>query len=188
MGYSRSIKVSILRRVLPPNNESITKVSEEMGLNDQTIRNWVKQAAGSQLLIEETSPRFINAQEKYLLIKEAASISEAEKGTFLRERGLHSEHLTLWDQELREMMSQKQDLKNQEVKVLKKRVIELETEMRAERDYRASFKASAEMALPAAVCRCITETSSFSHFTCWLCGLHYAAPWVDSELRRRRGR
>jgi len=55
MGYSRSIKVSILRRVLPPNNESITKVSEEMGLNDQTIRNWVKQAAGSQLLIEETS-------------------------------------------------------------------------------------------------------------------------------------
>jgi len=27
----------------------------------------------------------------------------------LRERGLHSEHLTLWDQELREMMNQKQD-------------------------------------------------------------------------------
>ena len=129
MGYSRSIKVSILRRVLPPNNESITKVSKEMGLNDQTIRNWIKQASGSQLLIEETSPRFINAQEKYLLIKEAASISEAEKGTFLRERGLHSEHLTLWDQELREMMSQKQDLKNQEVNVLKKRVIELEKEL-----------------------------------------------------------
>ena len=83
MGYSRSIKVSILRRVLTPNNESITKVSEEMGLNDQTIRNWIKQASGSQLLIEETSPRFINAQEKYLLIKEAASISEAEKGMAL---------------------------------------------------------------------------------------------------------
>ena len=32
MGYSRSIKVSILRRVLPPNNESITKVSEEMSI------------------------------------------------------------------------------------------------------------------------------------------------------------
>jgi len=45
MGYSRSIKVSMLRRVLPPNNERITKVSEETGLNDQTIRNWVKQAA-----------------------------------------------------------------------------------------------------------------------------------------------
>jgi len=129
MGYSRSIKVSILRRVLPPNNESIAKVSQEMGLNDQTIRNWIKQASEGQLLSEETSPRFINAQEKYLLIKEAASISEADKGTFLRERGLHSEHLTLWDQELREMMNQKQDLKNQEVKVLKKRVIELEKEL-----------------------------------------------------------
>jgi transposase-like protein len=62
-------------------------LSPGYSLNDQTIRNWVKQASGSQLLIEETSPRFINAQEKYLLIKEAASISEAEKGTFLRERG-----------------------------------------------------------------------------------------------------
>jgi len=50
MGYSRSIKVSILRRILPPNNASITKVSEEIGLNDQTIRNWIKQASGSQLL------------------------------------------------------------------------------------------------------------------------------------------
>ena len=93
MGYSRAVKVSILRRVLPPNNESIAKVSEEIGLNDQTIRNWVKAASEGQLLSEETSPRFINAQEKYLLIKEAASISEADKGTFLRERGLHSEHL-----------------------------------------------------------------------------------------------
>jgi len=69
MGYSRAVKVSILRRVLPPNNESIAKVSEEMGLNDQTIRNWVKAASEGQLLSEETSPRFINAQEKYLLIK-----------------------------------------------------------------------------------------------------------------------
>ncbi len=129
MGYSRAVKVSILRRVLPPNNESIAKVSEEIGLNDQTIRNWVKAASEGQLLSEETSPRFINAQEKYLLIKEAASISEADKGMFLRERGLHSEHLTLWDQELREMMNQKQDLKNQEVKALKKRVIQLEKEL-----------------------------------------------------------
>jgi transposase-like protein len=129
MGYSRAVKVSILRRVLPPNNESIAKVSEEIGLNDQTIRNWVKAASEGQLLSEETSPRFINAQEKYLLIKEAASISEADKGTFLRERGLHSEHLTLWDQELREMMNQKQDLKNQEVQALKKRVIQLEKEL-----------------------------------------------------------
>jgi len=99
MGYSRAVKVSILRRVIPPNNESIATVSEEMGLNDQTIRNWVKSASECQLLSEETSPRFINAQEKYLLLKEAASISEADKGTFLRERGLHSEHLTLWNQQ-----------------------------------------------------------------------------------------
>ena len=129
MGYSRAVKVSILRRVLPPNNEAINKVSEEMGINDQTIRNWVKTASGDSMKLEESTPRFISAQEKYLLIKEAASIAESDKGSFLRERGLHSEHLTLWDQELRDIMSNKQELKNKEVKELKKRVHDLEKEL-----------------------------------------------------------
>ena len=35
---------------------------------------------------------------------EAAGIEDEQLGAFLRERGLHSEHLTLWDQEFREMV------------------------------------------------------------------------------------
>jgi transposase-like protein len=129
MGYSRAVKVSILRRVLPPNNEGISKVSEEMGITDQTIRNWVKAASRDGVKLEESTPRFMSAQEKYLLIKEAASIPATDKGVFLRERGLHSEHLTLWDQELRDIMNNKQELKNKEVKELKKRVHDLEKEL-----------------------------------------------------------
>jgi transposase len=129
MGYSRAVKVSILKRVLPPNNESIGKVSEEMGIDDQTIRNWIKAATHEGKPLEESSPRVISAQEKYLLLKEAAGIAESDKGSFLRERGLHSEHLTLWDQELRTMINKKQEMKNQEVKELKKRVYQLEKEL-----------------------------------------------------------
>ena len=39
-------------------------------------------------------------KEKYQLVLEAASIDNEQLGLFLRERGLHSEHLTIWDQEL----------------------------------------------------------------------------------------
>jgi hypothetical protein len=68
-------------------------------------------------------------KEKYQLVLEAASIDNDQLGGFLRERGLHSEHITIWDQELREMIEKKNDKKDQELKALKKRNQELEKEL-----------------------------------------------------------
>jgi hypothetical protein len=68
-------------------------------------------------------------KEKYQLVLEAAGIDNEQLGVFLRERGLHSEHLTIWDQELREMIDNKNDKKDQELKALKKRNKELEKEL-----------------------------------------------------------
>ena len=40
MNYSAELKDSLLRRMLPPNNESITKIAREEGISEQTLRNW----------------------------------------------------------------------------------------------------------------------------------------------------
>ena len=40
MNYSPEFKEAMLRRMLPPNNESITKIAKEEGLSEQTLRNW----------------------------------------------------------------------------------------------------------------------------------------------------
>ena len=40
MNYSPELKEAMLRRMLPPNNESITKISKEEGISEQTLRNW----------------------------------------------------------------------------------------------------------------------------------------------------
>ena len=40
MQYSKELKESILRRILPPNSEPIAKVAKESGLAEQTLRNW----------------------------------------------------------------------------------------------------------------------------------------------------
>lgn len=40
MNYSPELKESVLRRILPPNSESITKVDKATGLSEQSIRNW----------------------------------------------------------------------------------------------------------------------------------------------------
>ena len=40
MNYSAEFKESIIRRMLPPNNEAISKIAREEGLSEQTLRNW----------------------------------------------------------------------------------------------------------------------------------------------------
>ena len=131
MRYSRSVKVSILRRVLPPESKSIRSMSKETGISEQTIRNWIIASRDGRMLNEtdEKSPRFYTQKEKYLLLMEAARIPDEALGSFLRERGLHSEHLTLWDQELREMVTKKEEKKAKENRELKKKIKLLEKEI-----------------------------------------------------------
>ena len=131
MGYSRAVMVGVLKKVLPPEARSIVEDSRETGINDQTIRNWVKKSESGILpdSLQESSPRFMSPKEKYQLVLEAAGVDNEQLGGFLRERGLHSEHLTIWDQELREMIDKKNDKKDQELKALKKRNQELEKEL-----------------------------------------------------------
>lgn len=54
MNYSHELIEAILRRFLPPNNESITKVSREEGISEQTLRNWRDKARAQifSLLVE----------------------------------------------------------------------------------------------------------------------------------------
>ncbi len=131
MKYSRSVRVSILKKILPPESRSIRSISKETGISEQTIRNWKEQSKSGIFTSEtdEKNPRSYSSKEKYHIVMEAARLSEEDLGSFLRERGLHSEHLTLWDQELREMIKDRADQKDKELKVRQKRIRELEKEL-----------------------------------------------------------
>ena len=157
MGYSRAVMVGVLKKVLPPEARSIVEVSRETGINDQTIRNWVKKSESGILpdSLQESSPRFMSPKEKYQLVLEAAGVDNEQLGGFLRERGLHSEHLTIWDQELREMIDKKNDKKDQELKALKKRNQELEKEL--QRKEKALAEAAALLLLKKKLATLMTD-------------------------------
>jgi transposase-like protein len=123
--------MSIIKRVLAPEGCSIRSISRETGVSEATIYNWKKQAKAGKLDIDsnDISPRFYSAKEKFHLLMSAAKLPDEELGAFLREHGLHSEHLTLWDQELRESMAENTSKKDQETAQLKKRVRSLEKEL-----------------------------------------------------------
>lgn len=147
MGYSHAVRQSVLKKVLPPERRSVREVSQETGVNEQTIRNWIKRSESGILMEsnQDSCPRFLTPKEKYQLVVEAAGIDDEQLGEFLRQRGLHSEHLTIWDQELRDMIDKKAEQKEKENKELKKKVKELEKEL--QRKEKALAEAAALLVL-----------------------------------------
>jgi len=130
--YSRSVKVGILKKVLPPESRNIKSISEETGISEQTIRNWIKAANSGSLDNgeNEKSPRHLSGSEKYQLLMESKKIPRKELGEFLRKRGLHSQHLILWDQELKEMVKDNGKKEKKKVRDLQKEVKDLKKEVR----------------------------------------------------------
>ena len=74
MNYSPELKESVLRRILPPNSESITKVAKETGLSEQTIRNWRDKARADENAApgKEAVPDDWSTQDKFLGVVETA--------------------------------------------------------------------------------------------------------------------
>jgi hypothetical protein len=90
---------------------------------------------------ETLTPNQRSPGEKLQLLLESQKLSGEAKGEWLRQQGLHSEHLTLWEQELVSMVQDKQtELKN-ENQALKK------TNKQLQRELKKQEKALAELAI-----------------------------------------
>ena len=98
MNYSKEFKDSILRRMLPPNNESITKISREEGLSEQTLRNWRNAARKSGYAVPGTDALSDDwsTQDKFLIVVETSSMSETELAEYARKKGLYVEQIKAW--------------------------------------------------------------------------------------------
>jgi transposase-like protein len=62
----------------------------------------------------ETSPAQRSASEKMRLVLESKYQTEETMGQWLREHGLHSEHLPLWEQEMLDVVSDKMDTRKEQ--------------------------------------------------------------------------
>jgi transposase-like protein len=142
MHYSSGMKAAIIKRIIPPDEEAVAVVSRETGISANTLYNWKKQAAEGMLDLDNSAIRPNDRQpgEKLSLLLESKSLSQEERGEWLRSRGLHSEHLPQWEQELRDLVTNKEKQQRQQINDLKKKKRELEKEL-ARKD-----KALAEMA------------------------------------------
>lgn len=142
MHYSSGMKAAIIKRIIPPNEESVAAVSQETGVSANTLYNWKKQAAEGMLDLDTSAnrPNDRNPGEKLTLLLESKGLTVENRGEWLRSRGLHSEHLPQWEQELRDLVTDKEKQQRKENTDLKRKNKELQRELSRKE------KALAEMA------------------------------------------
>ena len=91
------LKQSIVKRMLPPNNESVSRIAKERGISETTLYKW-KKATKSQGITNsgDASPERWNTREKFAVVIETASLSEIELAEYCRTKGLFVEQVEAW--------------------------------------------------------------------------------------------
>lgn len=96
--YSKEFKYSIVKRMMPPNNESVSAISKETGLSVATLHDWKKKARANGIAVPsgEIETEKWSTQDKFLIVVETASLSEIEMAEYCRSKGLYVEQVEAW--------------------------------------------------------------------------------------------
>ncbi len=132
MKYSKSFRNAILKKVLPPENRTVYSVAKETGIAVITINTWLANLKTGKLSVDQDSDDPVNERsmkEKLDLLLEHQQIPEEGKGEWLRQKGLHSEHVTLFKQEVTSLMVHKNDEKDKKIRELEKQLKQQEKEL-----------------------------------------------------------
>ncbi|MEG6616204.1 helix-turn-helix domain-containing protein [Peptococcaceae bacterium 1198_IL3148] len=96
--YSAEFKYSIIQRMMPSNNESVSAISKETGLSVATLHDWKKKARANGIAVPggEIETEKWSTQDKFLIVVETASLSEIEMAECCRSKGLFVEQVEAW--------------------------------------------------------------------------------------------
>lgn len=96
--YDGDFKISIIRRMMPPESETVISLAKETGLSEATLHKWKKNAKAKGIAIpsgKPTSDRW-STQDKFSIVVETASMSEIELAEYGRSKGLFTEQIKAW--------------------------------------------------------------------------------------------
>jgi transposase-like protein len=95
----------MIQRLTGPRAMSANALAEEVGVAQPTLSVWLREARRLARMgnekddakaAEPRNPKSWSAEEKYKVVIEAATITEADLGGFLRKKGLHAAQLEEW--------------------------------------------------------------------------------------------
>ncbi|VAW12797.1 Mobile element protein [hydrothermal vent metagenome] len=136
MGYPRERKEAVLKKMLPPNNRTISEISKEEGICEGTLYNWRKAARSQGRLMPDgdRTPTGWCAADKFAAVVESAAMNESELSAYCREHGMSNASFYKWHAKFGGMDAS-----------MMKRVKELEDENRRLKKMYAYERLKAEM-------------------------------------------
>jgi transposase len=106
MKYSETFKTKMVQKMLT--GRSANSIAQEVGVNQPTLSKWLRDARRLEGVPKRTRepdarastkrPEEWSAEDKLRAVMKAESLSESERGEFLRREGIHEEHLRQWRQ------------------------------------------------------------------------------------------
>jgi transposase len=129
--YSAQFRNNVLRKLLPPQSKTVGEVAAEFGISTATIYGWKAKMNDGTLEVDDGAQGARHRQpvEKLSLLLESRGLADDELGEWLRENGLHSEHLTIWEQEVREAMTKGEQQAREELREAKKQIRDQQKEI-----------------------------------------------------------
>src|SRR5262245_46091968 len=96
--YPKEIKDAIVKRMMPPNNESISRICEDTGITEVTLYAWRKEAraTGNATPGDGQGSEQWSSEDKFLVIMETYTMNEAELAEYCRKKGLYREQIEAW--------------------------------------------------------------------------------------------
>jgi|SRR5690625_879535 len=143
--YSKEKKEAIIKRMMPPNNESVAQIAKEEGISDATLYNWRKKAREAGVAIPgngQTSDKW-SSQDKFLVVMETFTMNEMELAEYCRKKGLYREQIEDWKSVCLKANAQAFDQSKQLNSALKE---EQKRSKQLEKDLQKKEKALAEAA------------------------------------------
>jgi len=96
--YSAEFKEQVVRKMMPPNNQSVASIHRETGISSPSLYAWKRhfQEQGCVVPAKTSSPDGWDNKAKLAAVIETGLMNEAERSTYCRERGLYVEQLDAW--------------------------------------------------------------------------------------------
>lgn len=138
MEYAEGFKARMVQRMSGPERVSASALCREVGVPQSTLSRWLVRARSVGVMKnndekkakdQKKSPRHWSAEEKLQVVLEAASVSDAELGPFLRSRGLHEAQLQEWRRNALEGLASVRKKSNAKDAAVRKRIQALEREL-----------------------------------------------------------
>ena len=126
--HSEEFRRAIVQKMCIPGGKTVSELSLEIGVSDQTLYNWRKMIQNNVSRgYQERSPGSWKLSDKYQAVLDTANQSGEELGRWLRENGLQTTHIELWKQECKSVLSN--NASRDEIRQLKIKIAELEKEI-----------------------------------------------------------